>query len=149
MKTTALKTSIIAAAALAAIAPLAVLAADLRGAADVGSTLSAAGYAEVREVEFDDGLWEAEVRRADGRWAEVHVDPATGEVFDGATAAGQLDMAGVLAAIERQGFTRVSDLDRDGGTWSAEAIDPRGQRMELRLAGTDGRVLHSDVEWDD
>jgi hypothetical protein len=149
MKTTALKTSIIAAAALAAIAPLAVLAADLRGAADVASTLSASGYAEVREVEFDDGLWEAEVRRADGRWSEVHVDPATGEVFDGAHGAEQLDMAGVLAAIERQGYVEIDDIDRDGGTWSAEAVDPRGQRVELRVAGTDGRVLHSDVEWDD
>ncbi len=148
MTSIAIKTTILA-ATLAALTPLAVLAADLRGSSDVAATLAAAGYAEVQEVEFDDGLWEAEVRRADGRWTEVHVDPATGEVFDDANAAGQLDLAGVLAALERQGYTQANDIDRDGGTWSAEAIDPRGQRVELRLAGTDGRVLHSDVEWGD
>ena len=79
----------------------------------------------------------------------MHIDPATGEVFDGTSAANQLDLVGALAALERQGYSQVSDLERDGGTWSAEAIDPRGQRVELRLAGSDGRVLHSDVEWDD
>ncbi len=148
MNITILKTLIIA-TTFAAISPLVVSAASLGGAADVQSTLAAAGYTDVSEVEFDDGLWEAEVRNSAGRWREVHIDPATGEVFDGTSAANQLDLAGALAALERQGYSQVSDLERDGGTWSAEAIDPRGQRVELRLAGSDGRVLHSDVEWDD
>ncbi len=120
-----------------------------RSSADVAAELNRAGYAEVREIEYDDGLWEAEVRRADGRWGEVHVDPVSGEVFDAQAARAQLDAAALIAALEAQGYTAINDLDREGATWGAEAVGPDGQRVELRVSGYDGRVLHSEAEWDD
>jgi hypothetical protein len=120
-----------------------------RSSADVAADLNRAGYAEVREIEYDDGLWEAEVRRADGRWGEVHVDPVSGEVFDAQAGRALLDAAALAAALQSQGYTAIEDLDREGATWSAEAVGPDGQRVELRLSGYDGRVLHSEAEWDD
>ncbi len=116
---------------------------------DVQSRLQAAGYSEIRDVEFDSGLWEAEVRRADGRWGEVAFDPASGEVFDAKDGRALIDARGVTDALEAAGYTEISDLDRDGALWEAEARDSSGTRVELRLSGYDGRVLHSDVEYDD
>ena len=52
------------------------------GVDDVTRQLSAAGYTEVRDIEFDDGLWEAEVRGKDGRWHDVAVDGTSGELMD-------------------------------------------------------------------
>jgi len=117
---------------------------------DVVAKLQAAGYAEVRDVESDGGLWEAEVRRADGRWGEIAFDAASGEVFD-AHAPGRtlMDARAAAEALEAAGYTEISDLDRDGALWEAEARDPQGTRVELRLSGFDGRVLSSDVEYDD
>lgn len=120
-----------------------------RSSADVAAELNRAGFAEVREIEYDDGLWEAEVRRANGRWGEVHVDPISGEVFDAQSARAQLDAAALIAALEAQGYTAINDLDREGATWGAEAVGADGQRVELRASGYDGRVLHSETEWDD
>lgn len=120
-----------------------------RSSADVAAELKRAGFAEVREIEYDDGLWEAEVRRANGRWGEVHVDPISGEVFDAQAARAQLDAAALIAALEAQGYTAINDLDREGATWGAEAVSADGQRVELRASGYDGRVLHSETEWDD
>lgn len=120
-----------------------------RSSADVAAELNRAGFAEVREIEYDDGLWEAEVRRANGRWGEVHVDPISGEVFDAQAARAQLDAAALIAALEAQGYTAINDLDREGATWGAEGVGPDGQRVELRVSGHDGRVLHSEAEWDD
>lgn len=133
--------------------PLALVAgaafAQTAGTEDIRAKLQSAGYAEVRDIEFDSGLWEAEVRRADGRWGEVALDPTSGEVFDAKDGRALIDARGVADALEAAGYTEISDLDRDGALWEAEARGPDGQRVELRLSGHDGRVLHSDVEYDD
>ena len=118
-------------------------------AADVKARLAAAGYAEVRDVEFDGGLWEAEVRRADGKWGEIAFDAAKNEVFDAKSGKALLDMAAVMKALEAGGYRDVSDLERDGALWDAEAVDAKGQRVELRISGYDGRVVSSDAEYDD
>jgi uncharacterized membrane protein YkoI len=123
--------------------------AQSQGIEDIRGKLQAAGYAEIRDIEFDSGLWEAEVRRADGRWGEVALDAASGEVFDANDGRALIDARGVADALEAAGYTEISDLDRDGALWEAEARGPDGQRVELRLSGHDGRVLHSDVEYDD
>lgn len=137
-----------------ALAPFALVAAtafaqQIGGVADVEAKLRAAGYTEIKDIEFDSGLWEADVRRDDGRWADIAVDPATGEVFDSRDGRTVLDVRGVTDALASAGYTEVSDLDRDGALWDAEARDAQGQRVELRISGIDGRILHTDVEHDD
>lgn len=133
--------------------PLALIAgaafAQSPGIDEVRTRLQSAGYAEVRDIEFDSGLWEAEVKRADGRWGEIAFDAASGEIFDAKDGRTLLDVHGITAALEAAGYTGISDLDRDGAIWEAEARAADGQRVELRLSGYDGRVLHSDVDYDD
>ena len=141
------QTPLIVALALASLST-AVSAANA-GPADVTGTLRAAGYAEVRELEFDDGLWEAEVRRANGLWGEVAFDPATGEVFDALATRPLLGLPEVLAAIEAAGYRQVHDLDRDGALWDADALDAQGLPVELRVSGYDGRVVSARPDQDD
>ena len=119
------------------------------GPADIAATLQAAGYAEVREVEYDDGLWEAEVRRANGLWGEVAVDPANGEVFDAQSPRALIELPAVLAAIEHAGYRQVHDIDREGALWDADAYDRDGQRVELRISGYDGRIVTVHPDSDD
>lgn len=116
---------------------------------DVQTRLQEAGYSEIRDIEFDSGLWEAEVRRTDGRWGEVAFDPASGEVFDAKAGRTLIDSQGVTDALHAAGYTDISELDRDGALWEVEARDAGGQRVELRMSGYDGRVLHSDPDYDD
>lgn len=144
-----MKTANKLAIAVLCLVPFAAPAADMRDVSEVLNTLSAAGYLEVRDVEYDDGLWEAEVRRADGRWGEVHVDPLSGEVLDEHAGPPVMDAAAVVAALAAKGFTAIQDLDRDGAVWDVEATDAQGQRVELRVSGRNGRVISSDVDWDD
>lgn len=113
------------------------------------ATLRAAGFADVRDVEYEDGLWEAEVRRADGLWAEVAVDPSTGEVFDARSPKPLLDLPAVLAAIEHAGYRQVHDVERDGALWEADALDADGRRAELRISGYDGRIVSARQDGND
>lgn len=109
----------------------------------VMSLLRQAGYQEVRDIEFDDGLWEAEVRRSHGRWEEISVDPVTGEIFDLRGQRKVMPMRQLLDTLERQGYRDFTDIDRDAGVWNIEATDRQGRRVELKVSGHDGRVLHS------
>ena len=133
----------------ALLAGTATAAAPAAGPNEATAALRAAGHAEVRELEFDDGLWEAEVRLANGRWADVAVDPATGEVFDAMSPRRLIEIQEVIAAVERAGYTQVHDLDRDGALWDADAFGADGQRYELRISGYDGRILNARVDNDD
>ena len=47
---------------------------------DVRAALAAAGYVQVRDVEFDDGLWHAHAENASGKDIKVQVDPDSGKV---------------------------------------------------------------------
>ena len=132
----------------ALLAGTASAAAPAAGPNEATAALRAAGHAEVRELEFDDGLWEAEVRLANGRWADVAVDPVTGEVFDAMSPRRLIEIQEVIAAVERAGYTQVHDLDRDGALWDADAFGSDGQRYELRISGYDGRILNARVDND-
>lgn len=49
--------------------------------ADVRAQLAVAGYTNVHDVDFDDGIWTAEADDSTGQDVEVRIDPRTGEVI--------------------------------------------------------------------
>jgi hypothetical protein len=49
--------------------------------ADVRAKLSTAGYSNVHDVKFDDGMWKADGKSPNGRNVEVRLDPTTGDVI--------------------------------------------------------------------
>ncbi len=140
---------ILAAALVTTLVSTPAMAAELT-AADVQAKLRAAGYTQVHELERDDGLWEADVTRADGTFEEVIVDPATGEIFDPRGSRALLDAGQILDLAGKAGFTRIESFERDGATWTLEARNARNQRVDVRMSGHDGRVLSSkrDGWWD-
>lgn len=144
-----MKMLILAAALATALVSTPAVAAEL-SAADVQAKLRAAGYTQVLELERDDGLWEADVTRADGSFEEVIIDPANGEIFDPRGGRTLLDAGQILALAGKAGFTQIESFERDGATWQLEARNARNQRVEVRMSGHDGRVLSSKREgwWD-
>jgi len=49
--------------------------------ADVRAKLSAAGYTDLHDVDYKDGLWNAEGDDASGKAVELKIDPADGKVI--------------------------------------------------------------------
>ncbi|WP_269791456.1 PepSY domain-containing protein [Stenotrophomonas sp. Iso1] len=49
--------------------------------ADIRAKLSTAGYSNVHDVKFDDGMWKADAKASNGRNVEVRLDPMSGEVI--------------------------------------------------------------------
>jgi len=128
-------------------ASTAVIAAGHLDSADVViEALADAGHTDVRKVELDDGLWEAEVRGADGRYYDLHVIPETGAILDVRSGQVVLTAAEIRAHLESKGYTEVDDLDLDGVVWEADAVDAAGTEVDLVINGFDGGVLHSEVD---
>ncbi|WP_440225517.1 PepSY domain-containing protein [Dokdonella sp. MW10] len=46
----------------------------------IRAALTAAGYTQIRDLEFDDGFWEADARNRAGQRVELTIDPYTGAV---------------------------------------------------------------------
>ena len=139
-------TSRIALALLLSLSAGSVAAQAVAGPADVGARLQSAGYSEFRDIEFDGGLWEAEVRGSDGRWHDVAIDAATGDVLDERSGRALLTATQVEAKLTAAGYTAITDLDLDDAIWEAEATDPTGRRVELALNGHTGAVIASDLD---
>ncbi len=143
-----LKRNLALACALATVAVGAPARAFGNDARLAGAKLEAAGYRDIHDLEYDDGLWEADVTRPDGTRGEVAVDPKTGEIFDERDGRPVLDAAAVVRRLNALGYRTVIEIERDGAVWDAEAINAQGQRMDLRLGGHDGRLLHSQRDYD-
>ncbi|MCE7033041.1 PepSY domain-containing protein [Lysobacter sp. GX 14042] len=108
----------------------------------VRSTLTAQGYTGVHDIEYKGGLWKADARSADGKRLEVSIDPATGKLYP-STAVATLGAQDIRARLDAAGYTRVRDVEFDDGLWEAEAVDPQGRKVELKLDPESGEVIGS------
>lgn len=92
--------------------PVAALALALAVAAPLGTALAAS----------DDN-------RSDRRAAEA-VTPGTA----------RFDAPAAIAAVLGAGYTAVSELEWERGSWQVKAADAQGRRVELRVDATTGAV---------
>jgi uncharacterized membrane protein YkoI len=108
--------------------------------AQVRAQLEAQGYTKVNDLKFEDGVWKADARSADGNRVDVRIDAATGEVFPDEMVA-NLTEADVRAKLAAAGYTNVHDVDYEDGIWNAEADDPAGKDVELKIDPKTGKVM--------
>lgn len=106
----------------------------------VRSTLAEQGYTKVNDLEFGDGVWKADARSAEGNRVEVRIDPATGNVYPDEQVA-NLSERDVRAQLAAAGYTNVHDVDYEDGLWNAEADDPAGRDVEVKIDPRTGRVI--------
>jgi len=106
----------------------------------VRAKLESQGYTKVNDLKFEDGVWKADARSADGNRVDVRIDAATGEVFPDEQVA-NLGEADVRAKLAAAGYTNVHDVDYEDGIWNAEADDPEGKDVELKIDPKTGKVI--------
>lgn len=131
--------------AVAACASGAALAQDALTELQVRAELTTQGYTHINDVEFEDGVWKADALSADGNRIEVRVDPTTGMAYPNTTVA-QLSEADVRAQLAAAGYTNVHDVDYEDGIWNAEADDPQGKDVELKIDPVTGKVIGTEKD---
>lgn len=108
--------------------------------AEVRAKIEAEGYTNVHDVEFDDGVWTADARSADGKRVDLSIDPRTGQVFPDHQVS-KLGKADIEARLATAGYSDVHDVEFDDGVWKADARDSSGRKVELRLDPEEGRII--------
>lgn len=134
-----LRTALIAAALTLAGSGIA-QAQDALTAPQVRAQLEAQGYTNVKDVKFEDGMWEADATSADGKPVDVKLDPRTGTVYPD-KAVSQLSEADIRAQLSSAGYTGVRDVKLDDGMWKAKARTASGEKVEVRLDPATGAVV--------
>jgi len=134
------RTGLALAATTLLVAALPAMAQDALTAAEVRAKLEAQGYTKVNDVEFEDGVWTADARSADGNRVDLSIDPKTGKVYPNEQVA-NLGKADVEAKLTTAGYANVHDIEFDDGVWKAEAEDAQGKDVELRLDPNTGEVI--------
>lgn len=134
-----MKRAVMLGAALAMAANLA-WAQDAMTSTQVRAKLEAQGYTSVNDVKFVDGMWKADARSANGNRVDVRLDATTGEVYPDEQVA-NLSEADVRARLAAAGYTNVHDVDYEDGIWNAEAEDPTGKDVELKIDPKSGKVI--------
>ena len=116
------------------------LAQDGMTEAQVRAKLESQGYTKVNDVKFEDGVWKADARSANGNRVDVRIDAASGNVYPDEQVA-NLSEADVRAKLSAAGYTNVHDVDYEDGIWNAEADDPAGKDVELKIDPDTGAVM--------
>jgi hypothetical protein len=115
------------------------------GAAQLVQTLEASGYRDIRGLELDDGLWEADATSPRGFEIELTINPSTGAILNPEVSGG-VNAQQVLSGLQQLGYTDVRTLEFDDGMLETEARDAQGRWVELRLDGVSGAVVHSEID---
>ncbi|MEI2456887.1 PepSY domain-containing protein [Lysobacter firmicutimachus] len=135
----------ILALALAACVPAVAAAQETQGPValtehQIRTRLAEQGYDKVNDLKFSDGVWHADARSADGNRVQVRLDPRTGNVFANELVA-RLSERDIRASLSAAGYTNIHDVDYEDGLWNAEADDPSGKDVELKINPNNGKVI--------
>jgi len=142
---------------------------DLRSAAGNMTTsaaienLTAAGYANIREIEFEDGVYEAKIFMPTGEQKKVLLDPVSGTISDHQKsrkgirswfgkmahswdddhklADGSLSAMEVAQLIEADGRHRLVELEVEDGVYEAKVANAQGQHDKLRIDPVSGQPI--------
>ena len=118
---------------------------DALTAPQVRAQLEAQGYTDIKDVKFEDGMWEADATSADGKKVDVKLDPRNGTVYPD-KAVSQLGEADIRAQLSSAGYTGVSDVKLDDGMWKAKGRTASGEKVEVRLDPATGAVVAQEKE---
>ena len=141
-RTVVLRTAVLA---IALAASGTALAREALTEAKVRAQLTEQGYTHINDIEFKDGVWKADARSAEGNRVDVRLDPKTGRVYPDEQVA-NLSEADVRARLAVAGYTNVHDVDYKNGIWNAEADDPSGRDVEVKIDPKNGRVIGAEKD---
>lgn len=106
----------------------------------IKTAIANAGYKQVKDLEFKDGVWRSKARGGNDKWVKLAVGPVSGKVYP-ADAPSKLNEDEIKAKLTAAGYQNIDDVDFDDGLWSAEAKTTKGDDVDLLVDPNNGRVV--------
>lgn len=106
----------------------------------IKTAIANAGYQEVKDLQFKDGVWRSEARGGNKQWVKLAVGPVNGKVYV-TNAPSKLNEDEIKAKLATAGYQDVHDVEFEHGLWSAEAEMQGGGDVDLLVDPDDGSVV--------
>lgn len=106
----------------------------------IKADIAKAGYKEVKDLEFKDGVWQTKARGGNKNWVELKVGPVSGKVYS-EDAPSKLNEDEIKAKLTAQGYANIGHVKFDDGLWSADAQTRQGKDVDLLVDPDDGSVV--------
>ena len=106
----------------------------------IKTSIANAGYKEVKDLEFKDGVWRTKARGGNSQWVKLAVGPVNGKVYVD-NAPSKLNKDEVKAKLAAAGYQNVHDVEFEDGLWSADARTTHGSDVDLLVDPGDGSVV--------
>lgn len=106
----------------------------------IKTSIANAGYKEVKDLKFKDGVWRSQARGGNKQWVNLEVGPVNGKVYP-AGAPSKLNENEVKAKLATAGFQNVDHVKFEDGLWAADAKTRRGHDVNLLVDPDDGSVV--------
>lgn len=106
----------------------------------VKTAIANAGYKEVKDLKFKDGVWRSKARGGNKLWVKLAVGPVNGKVYPADTPS-KLSKDEISAKLVTVGYQNVKDVKFDDGLWAAEAKTMHGNDVDLLVDPDDGSVV--------
>ena len=106
----------------------------------VKTAIANAGYKQVKDLKFEDGVWRSKARGGNKQWVKVAVGPLSGKVYV-SDAPSKLNEDEVKAKLATAGYQNVHDVKFEHGLWSVDAKSAQGKDLDLLVDPDDGSVV--------
>jgi len=106
----------------------------------IKTAIANAGFKEVKNLKFKDGVWRSKARGGNKQWVKLAVGPVNGKVYVD-DAPSKLNKDEISAKLAAAGYQNVHDVEYEHGLWSADAKTAGGHDADLLVDPDDGSVV--------
>jgi hypothetical protein len=104
------------------------------------SSLHNAGYNVVLKVEFDDGVYKANVIDPQGRQIKVSIEPTSGEVIKPKSETNQLSMMDAVKKVENAGYHNFYKITSGHDKYEIKALDKDNKKVAIEVDTKTGKI---------
>lgn len=105
--------------------------------------LQANGYATIKSVTLEDGVYKVDAFDSAGEEVTVKVNPDTGVIMnkdDDQNSKYKVTLQQAAAAVENAGYTKIKSIECDDDFYAVEALDKDGEDVDLEVSRSSGAV---------
>lgn len=107
--------------------------------------LEVAGYQTIHEVEFDDGMYKAEVFDQQGQKLKLHINPKTGSINQKAASRPRISMLDAIKTAEQAGYEQFYEIELEHNHYEIKA-HKNGEAMKIIVDAQTGEITHSEQD---